>query len=74
MTVDVNKLREAIEEVAEIIREGREADAQLFIEIAAAYGLRPELLTRKFHKQFHTVLASACRPDGTISAASWSDR
>jgi hypothetical protein len=52
MTVDVNKLREAIEEVAEIIREGREADAQLFIEIAAAYGLRPELLTRKFHEQF----------------------
>ena len=52
MIVDVNKLREAIEEVAEIIREGREADAQLFVEIAAAYGLRPELLTRKFHEQF----------------------
>ena len=52
MIVDVNRLREAIEEVAEIVREGREADAQLFEEIAAVYGLRPELLTRKFHEQF----------------------
>ena len=52
MIVDIRKLREAIEEVAEIAREGHEANEELFVEIAAAYGLRPELLTRKFHEQF----------------------
>ena len=52
MIVDIKKLREAIEEVAEIAREGHEANEELFVEIAAAYGLRPELLTRKFHEQF----------------------
>ena len=49
MIVDLKKLREAIEEVAEIAREGHEANEELFVEIAAAYDLRPELLTRKFH-------------------------
>jgi hypothetical protein len=52
MIVDENKLREAIEEVAESIREGREANAELFDEIAAIYGIRSELLTRKFHEQY----------------------
>ena len=52
MIVDVKKLREAIEEVAEIVREGREANVELFVEIATAYGLKPELLTRKFHERF----------------------
>ena len=52
MIVDVKRLREAIEEVAEIVREGREANVELFEEIAANYGLKAELLTRKFHEQF----------------------